>query len=331
MTKRKFSIVYIGRSNNVHDQRFVEALTEIFEVREIYTQNLKSVPPQPEIFSNVVLVVAGPLTDAISSIPPGVKVPIFGISHAFDLNIEFSDFPMLANIKRCTAIMSDCRHITNILREIYDFKGNVYEIPWGCDFDFFSKVDIRFDKIPKILVTRNWLTLYRNEVIMSALKLLQLKELEFNCTFIGDGPLLEKQMQELEPIPITRKVRFLGSQNKLEIRNTMSNNWLYISAASSDGTSISLLEAMAAGMICITTDFPSNREWIEHSINGFIFPNGDSKALASLIVLVSSLSVEEKLEISRAAKDVALKRGDWVNNRNAFISGVINNVQLIAT
>jgi glycosyltransferase involved in cell wall biosynthesis len=327
LTKNKSSIVYIGRNNNVHDQRFVEVLSEIFEVREIYTQNSQLRSSQTEVFSNVILVIAGPLTDAVSAIPLEVKVPIFGISHAFDLNIEYGDFPILANIKRCKAIMSDCRHITNILREIYDFKGKIYEIPWGCDYDFFSKVDIQFENKPSILVTRNWFTPYRNEVIVSALESLELKEFEFECTFIGDGHLLEKQIQDLWQHSIKKKLRFLGHQNRLEIRNAMASNWLYISAASSDGTSISLLEAMAAGMICVTTDFPSNREWIEHSINGFTFPNGDSKALASLIELISSLSLEEKLEISRAAKDMVLKRGNWRNNQKTFISSVMSNVQ----
>jgi len=125
---------------------------------------------------------------------------------------------------------------------------------------------------------------------------------------------------------IPRKLRFLGHQNRLEIRNAMSNNWLYISAASSDGTSISLLEAMAAGMICITTDFPSNLEWIEHSISGFIFPDGDSEALAEWIGLVSSLSLEEKIKVGRAAKEIISKRGDWENNRKAFIFGLKSNV-----
>ena len=205
MTKNKFSIVYIGRDNNIHDQRFVEVLSEVFEVREIYTQNPQSISSQTEIFSNVVLVIAGPLTDGIGVIPPEVKVPILGISHAFDLNIEYADFPIFANVKRCTAIMSDCRHITNILRKIYDYKGNIYEIPWGCDFDFFSKVDIQFENKPNILVTRNWFTHYRNEVIISALESLELKEFEFNCTFIGDGHLLEKQIQDLKQHSIERK------------------------------------------------------------------------------------------------------------------------------
>ena len=321
--------MYIGRDNNAHDKRFVEILSEAFEVREIYTQNTQPISSQGEVFSNIVLVVAGPLTDGVSAIPLEVKFPIFGISHAFDLNIEYGDFPILANIKRCTAIMSDCRYISNILREIYDFKGNIYEIPWGCDFDFFSRADIQFGTKPNILVTRNWFTLYRNDVIISALESLELKELEFNCTFIGDGNLLEKQIQDLKQVSVKNKLRFLGHQNRLEIRNTMATSWLYISAASSDGTSISLLEAMAAGMICITTDFPSNREWIEHSINGFTFPNGDSKALASLIELISSLSLEEKLEISRTAKDTVQNRGNWRNNQKTFISSVMRHVQII--
>ena len=103
----------------------------------------------------------------------------------------------------------------------------------------------------------------------------------------------------------------------------MSDNWIYISAASSDGSSISLLEAMSAGMICIATDFPSNLEWIEHSISGFIFPNGDSKALASIIEEISTLSHQEKIRIGNAAKEITLKRGDWRKNQKAFISTVI--------
>ena len=102
----------------------------------------------------------------------------------------------------------------------------------------------------------------------------------------------------------------------------MSDNWIYLSAASSDGTSVSLLEAMAAGMICIVTDYPSNLEWIENSVNGFIFPSGNYKALGSLIEKVSSLSLDEKNRISRAAKAAILLRGDWKENRKTFNAAV---------
>ena len=79
-------------------------------------------------------------------------------------------------------------------------------------------------------------------------------------------------------------------------------------------------------MICITTDYPSNNEWIEHSISGFLFPNGDSEALASLIEHISSLRKEEKTEIRRKAQEIIRKRGDWKNNQQNFISAVIDTV-----
>ena len=316
-------MAYIGRSNNIHDQRFIKTLSKNFKVLETYTQDLVSKSIPIDKFVDVSLIVAGPLTDAISAIPISVKVPILGISHAFDLHTEFDDPAIKGNIARCTAIMSDCRHITNILRETYDFTKKIYEIPWGCDRNYFSKVKIPFEKKLKILVTRNWYAIYRNDVIVNALKMLQLKMIAFTCTFIGHGPLLEDQIQNLDKMSESLDIRFLGHQSKAEIRNAMSDNWIYISAASSDGTSISLLEAMAAGMICIATDFPSNHEWIEHAISGFLFPNGDSEALATLIELILSLSTEEKMKISRTAKDIILKRGDWRHNQKAFIAAAI--------
>ena len=87
MVNKKPLIVYIGRSNNIHDQRVVAALSETFEVRQIYTQDIESTPLHAGIFSNIKLIIAGPLTDAISAIPLEVKAPILGISLAFDLNI----------------------------------------------------------------------------------------------------------------------------------------------------------------------------------------------------------------------------------------------------
>lgn len=47
----------------------------------------------------------------------------------------------------------------------------------------------------------------------------------------------------------------------------------YISATKSDGSSLSLLEAMGNGAIPIVSNIPSNREWIVDGINGKLFRN----------------------------------------------------------
>ena len=64
----------------------------------------------------------------------------------------------------------------------------------------------------------------------------------------------------------------------------MSRAKVYVSTSLADGTSISLLEAMAAGLIPVVSDIDANRPWITHGEDGFFFPAGDSQALAEQIV-----------------------------------------------
>jgi len=76
---------------------------------------------------------------------------------------------------------------------------------------------------------------------------------------------------------------------------------LYVSTSTSDSTSVSLLEAMAAGCFPIVSDIPANREWIASEAQGMLFPCGDDAALAACIL--------------RAGADPALRAGAQEANR----------------
>ena len=56
-----------------------------------------------------------------------------------------------------------------------------------------------------------------------------------------------------------------------------------VSVPSSDGTPVSVLEAMACGAPVIASDLPSLREWISHRENGLLVPARDHITLASQI------------------------------------------------
>jgi glycosyltransferase involved in cell wall biosynthesis len=45
---------------------------------------------------------------------------------------------------------------------------------------------------------------------------------------------------------------------------------VFASVPESDGTSVSLLEAMAAGCVPVLSDLPANREWVTDGRNGFL-------------------------------------------------------------
>jgi len=84
-----------------------------------------------------------------------------------------------------------------------------------------------------------------------------------------------------------------------EVASALAAHSVYVSTSPSDGVSASLLEAMACGVFPVVVDNPSNREWVEHGINGLLH-SGDVGGLAT--------------HLARALSDHDLRRGARTGN-----------------
>ena len=69
-----------------------------------------------------------------------------------------------------------------------------------------------------------------------------------------------------------------------------------------EGMSNVLLEGAATGRPVIATDIPGCRETLDNGISGFVFPVGDSKALAETIMRFIALPYEEKVKMGKAGR-----------------------------
>jgi glycosyltransferase involved in cell wall biosynthesis len=88
---------------------------------------------------------------------------------------------------------------------------------------------------------------------------------------------------------------------------------LYVSPSHVDGSSVSLLEALACGLPCLVSDIPGNREWIEEDVNGWSFRDGDAEDLAGKI----SLAIKSRKflpRIGELARKTAEEKADWKKN-----------------
>jgi glycosyltransferase involved in cell wall biosynthesis len=88
---------------------------------------------------------------------------------------------------------------------------------------------------------------------------------------------------------------------------------IYISPSHVDGTSVTLLEALASGLPCLVSDIPGNKDWIEEGVNGWTFRDGDVDDLAEKIL---SAIRERKAfkKIGEAARKTAEEKADWNKN-----------------
>jgi len=97
------------------------------------------------------------------------------------------------------------------------------------------------------------------------------------------------------------RVEFLGFLDRAALRDAMTEAEVFLSVPSSDGTSVALLQAMAAGCFPIVSDLPTQRELVEDGVNGFRVPLHRSELLAE--------------RIARALADPALRRRAAAANR----------------
>jgi len=102
---------------------------------------------------------------------------------------------------------------------------------------------------------------------------------------------------------------------------------LYISPSHVDGSSVSLMEALACGLPALVSDIPANQEWVAEGVNGWLFPDGDAEALAAGI-LAAAAERKKLPRIGRAARRSAEQRADWKKNFAKLLEAYEQTVHL---
>jgi glycosyltransferase involved in cell wall biosynthesis len=315
-------LLYVVDRIGIHENRFYEAMAEEFDVDILPLNESFGIDKDFDKKSKTAdLIVAGPLSDPISRIPLESQTQILGICYASEVNEIKSVSQIQTNVSRCAAIVTDHEYISNELRLKFNYENPIYETKYGCDWSNFSKYQPAFQESPSIIVLRNWKDLYCNEIILAALEEMHKIGIPFNCTFVGAGPNLASGKILAKRYGIQDKVAFLGSLENHALPELMSQHWMYISAAKSDGTSVSLLEALSMGMICLTTDFPTN-QFIEEGAIGKNFETGSKLDLVEKILYLNSLPSKEKSEMSLKARSYGKNEARWSANSKVLLRAI---------
>lgn len=140
-----------------------------------------------------------------------------------------------------------------------------------------------------IISTRPLKKIYSVDTLIKAANLVS-GDVEFKIAGQGDE---ENNLKALAD-SLKGQVVFLGKIDNQKLPFYLTASTLYVSTSLSDGTSLSLLEAMSCGLPVIVTDIPSNREWVEEGVNGFLFRPALHEELAEKIRL--ALSDKNKLK-----------------------------------
>ena len=103
---------------------------------------------------------------------------------------------------------------------------------------------------------------------------------------VGDGELRGDLEKQAEQLGIKDKVIFTGYKSEPQLYINLID--VFLLSSFSEGTSMTLLEAMSLSKPCVVTDAGGNREVIQDGVNGFVTPNDDHQKFANAMSRLSN-------------------------------------------
>jgi glycosyltransferase involved in cell wall biosynthesis len=167
-------------------------------------------------------------------------------------------------------------------------KEKISTFPMGVDEAFFEEGRNREKGLDSpsmtVVSNRNLLPIYNVSLLIRAIPMVLKEEPSVKFIIAGGGPERQNLEKEVNDLNISSHVQFLDRIPHEEMPNLLGRANVYVSTSLYDGTSVSLLEAMACGAFPIVTEIPSNQEWITDDQNGFLISVNNENHLARKIV-----------------------------------------------
>ena len=200
-------------------------------------------------------------------------------------------------LKKADAITTDARILTQAILNLGVNGRKIIENPMGVDGNLVlecekERSDFSYQREKKnfiILSNRRLEPVYDVITLLKAVPLV-IREVKKRVKFVivGEGSQKSRLIKFTRDLKVDEYVQFKGELFRKDLIDCYKDSDIYISTSLSDSTSVSLLEAMALGLIPIVTDIPGNREWIEDKKNGFLFPISDHQTLAKQIIYATN-------------------------------------------
>ena len=105
---------------------------------------------------------------------------------------------------------------------------------------------------------------------------------DFRLQLVGDGPERESLQSLVGDLGLGASVEMLGERRDIAERLTESD--IFVQSSVSEGLSLGLLEAHAAGLPIVATDVGGNAEVVLHGTTGLLVPPRDPAKLAEALM-----------------------------------------------
>ncbi|MFA7323849.1 MAG: glycosyltransferase [Candidatus Nanopelagicales bacterium] len=320
----EFDCVYVSATWGIHDERWTQALRDLGHRPDIIVLDRDAT--EQTLAAQVtgacrgrLPVLAGPLTSITQHlVRQAPDLTVVGLSWGFDL-YELQAAGALDWLHHLGGLVID----SVATREMAIAAGVAPEqiafIPWGIDLEAFTPEGAALDLAAlgiaadqrMVLSLRAHEALYRIADIIDAFAEVASADPSVVLVLGHSGSQTDALRDRVAALGLDDRVRFVGTIEEAALPTWLRAAACYVSAAEVDGTSVTLLQALACATPVVVSDTPGNLGWVEDGVTGVTFTTGSIDGLAS--ALMASLSSNTDASVQAARKEV-VNQADWRHN-----------------
>ncbi len=223
-------------------------------------------------------------------------------------------------LRRTTVLAADCRTVQEKAVHFGFPRERVVLFPWGVDLSHFHPGRAEEFRARRgwqdafvVLSLRTWEPLYGVDVVARGFARAAGQNPHLRLLLLGGGSQAGLIRTIFQQAGVLDRVFFGGQVSGNDLPQYYQAADLYVSASHSDGSSVSLMEALASGLPVLVSDIPSNCEWVTRGQEGWLFPDGDEVALSEGILRAAN-QPETLARMRQAARRLAEERANWPAN-----------------
>jgi glycosyltransferase involved in cell wall biosynthesis len=144
------------------------------------------------------------------------------------------------------------------------------------------------------------------------------------AAIVGDGPLMADLRACAERLGLTDNIEFLGKRE--DVKAILDCSKIFVLTSKSEGLSIAMAEAMAAGVVPVVADVGELGDLVTDGVNGYLVePNRIDEYTKKIISLLQDSALLEKfslraIEAARTHCDVEIVSKKWQQHLRDIVS-----------
>jgi len=179
-------------------------------------------------------------------------------------------YPIWNRAKRVIAVSEHTRQLA-----LANYKVNIDVIPNGADVKLLSPNEIKLNQ-PVRLVFAGRFVAQKNPLAIIRI-LSELKDLNWRCTMLGDGPLFEEVKNEIKNKNMEARFELQGWITPEEVLQWFSKSDILFMPSLSEGLPVVGVQALAKGLAIVASDIGGFKDLVDNEKNGVLINVHDQK------------------------------------------------------